>query len=199
MKTRLSTKNGIIVKWFLWAGRGLALLQGDLYNGPEFSNRSRNRWTSDSVRPTSPLFILTAQSVPSRTKRRSVELSLTGGTLAYLVAFPRSHWLTETMMLRTRRVCLLISADSDVAEGSHLEKLNRGVGAGVKCRALEVPAFCPTAWCPTLKANADGSHQGDAKALCWWTEPAATYAVRTSTRPNGPPRPIGRRCATKRE
>ena len=37
-----------------------------------FSNRSRNRWTSDSVRPTSPFFILTAQSVPSRTKRRSV-------------------------------------------------------------------------------------------------------------------------------
>ena len=49
---------------------------GDLLYSPfwaGFSSRSRNRWTSDSARPTSPFFILTAQSVPSRTKRRSVE------------------------------------------------------------------------------------------------------------------------------
>ena len=84
MKTRLSTKNGIIVKWFLWAGRGLALLQGDLYNGPEFSNRSRNRWTSDSVTATSPFFILTAQSVPSRTKRRSVTRGMPRRLAAWL-------------------------------------------------------------------------------------------------------------------
>ena len=37
-----------------------------------FLNRSINRWTSDSVRPTSPSFIWTDQRVPSRTKRRSV-------------------------------------------------------------------------------------------------------------------------------
>ena len=38
-----------------------------------FSNRSINRWTSDSVIPTPPLFIGVGQRVPSRTKRRSVE------------------------------------------------------------------------------------------------------------------------------
>ena len=49
-----------------------------------FSNRSRNRWTSDSVRPTSPFFILTAQSVPSRTKRRSVERGMPRRLAAWL-------------------------------------------------------------------------------------------------------------------
>ena len=51
-----------------------------------FSNRSRNRWTSDSVRPTSPFFILTAQSVPSRTKRRSVGRGMPRRLAAWLQA-----------------------------------------------------------------------------------------------------------------
>lgn len=73
-----------------------------------FSNRSTNRWTSDSFRPTAPSFIGVAQRVPSRAKRRSVER----GMPSRLAAWPKVK---------------ILSAGSVVSGGGKLLLLRRRV------------------------------------------------------------------------
>jgi hypothetical protein len=73
-----------------------------------FSNRSINRWTSDSPRPTSPFFMGVAQRVPSRAKRRSVERGMPNR----LAAWPKVK---------------ILSAGSVVSGGGKLLPLRRRV------------------------------------------------------------------------
>jgi hypothetical protein len=94
-----------------------------------FSNRSINRWTSDSFRPTPPFFIGVAQRVPSRAKRRSVERGMPNR----LAAWPKVK---------------ILSAGSVVSGGGKLLPLRRRVvpaGLGPARQPDSLPAH-PLCW-----------------------------------------------------